>query len=159
MCPQCGEEAGPGASVCPRDGTPIPITMLGRKGGIERVGEYVVKGVIGEGGMGVVYEGLQPVIGKRVAIKLLKKDFAQDPDEARRLVEEARAVNQIGHRGIIDIFSFGTLPDGRQYFVMEYMVGVPLSLHVRENAPLLTQDVLQIVDEIAAALAADHNAG
>jgi serine/threonine-protein kinase len=127
--------------------------------GIDRVGEYVVKGVIGEGGMGVVYEGLQPVIGKRVAIKLLKKDFAQDPEEARRLLEEARSVNAIGHRGIVDIFSFGTLPDGRQYFVMEYMAGVPLSLHLRENGPLLPQDVLQIVDEVAAALAAAHNAG
>jgi len=126
---------------------------------VDRVGEYVVKGLIGEGGMGVVYEGLQPVIGKRVAIKLLKKDFAQDPEEARRLLEEARSVNQIGHRGIIDIFSFGTLPDGRQYFVMEYMVGVPLSQHVKKHAPLLPQDVLQIVDEIAAALGAAHNAG
>src|SRR5262245_56571334 len=115
-CPQCGLDVPAGAASCPRDGTSIAAMQLGRQGGVGRLGEYVVKGLIGEGGMGVVYEGLQPVIGKRVAIKLLKKDFAQDPEEARRLVEEARAVNQIGHRGIIDIFSFGTLPDGRQYF-------------------------------------------
>src|SRR5258705_1394377 len=103
---------------------------------METVGEYLVKGVVGEGGMGVVYEGVQPVIGKRVAIKLLKKHALDNEREAARLIEEARAVNAVGHRGIVDIFSFGALPDGRQYFVMEYLVGVPLSRHIRQHAPL-----------------------
>src|SRR5437773_1748837 len=90
---------------------------------LSHVGEYELKGLVGEGGMGLVYEGLQPKIGKRVAIKLLKKELMS---EAGRLLEEARLVNQIGHRGIIDIFSFGELDDGRQYFVMEYLNGVAL---------------------------------
>jgi serine/threonine protein kinase len=126
---------------------------------VERVGEYLVKGVVGEGGMGVVYEGLQPVIGKRVAIKLLKKHALADARESARLIEEARLVNAVGHRGIVDIFSFGELDDGRQYFVMEYLSGSPLSRHIRQHAPLPVNDCLQILDEMLAALSAAHDQG
>jgi len=126
---------------------------------METIGEYVMKGVVGEGGMGVVYEGLQPLIGKRVAIKLLKRHALEDARESVRLIEEARLVNAIGHRGIVDIFSFGELDDGRQYFVMEYLAGVPLSRHIKQHAPLPVNDVLQILDEILAAVGAAHEQG
>ena len=138
--------------VCPRDGAPATdpdagdVSMLGKM-----VGEYVVKGVIGE--------GLQPVIGKRVAIKLLRREIAHDPTEAQRLLTEARAVNAIGHRGIIDIFGFGALPDGRQYFVMEYLSGQPLSRYIRDFAPLPVDDALKLLDEMLAAVGAAHDAG
>jgi len=123
---------------------------------LQQIGEYEVKGLVGEGGMGLVYEGVQPKIGKRVAIKLLKKELIS---EAARLLEEARVVNQIGHRGIIDIFSFGELPDGRQYFVMEFLNGVALSSHLGHSGPLSIDDTLQIAEEICSALAAAHDVG
>src|SRR5437868_1101957 len=87
------------------------------------VGEYRIEGVAGRGGMGVVYAALQPVIEKKVAIKVLNAQLSADVDLVRRFVDEARAVNRIGHENIIDIFSFGQLADGRQYFVMEYLEG------------------------------------
>jgi eukaryotic-like serine/threonine-protein kinase len=77
------------------------------------VGEYVVEEQIGRGGFGTVYRASQPVIGKRVAIKLLAWRFAHDEDMVSRFINEARAVNQIGHRNIIDIFAFGRLPDAK----------------------------------------------
>src|SRR4051812_24940048 len=86
-----------------------------------RVGEYEITSVLGRGGMGVVYGGVQPLIEKRVAIKVLSPECAARPDLVRRFLEEARAVNRIGHPNIIDIFSFGQLPDGRHYFVMELL--------------------------------------
>src|SRR5262249_14372959 len=76
------------------------------------VGEYVVERRLGEGGMAVVYAGIQPLIGKKVAIKLLAPALAAEPEIVRRFIQEARAVNQIQHRHIVDIFSFGRLPDG-----------------------------------------------
>src|SRR4051812_6379817 len=82
------------------------------------VGEYRVEGKLGEGGMGTVYAAVHPVIGKRVAIKVLKAQLCTSPDLVERFVGEARAVNQIGHPNIVDIFAFGALPDGRRYFVM-----------------------------------------
>jgi serine/threonine-protein kinase len=146
VCPRDG-----GAAEDPDEGTDRTLGSL--------IGEYRVKGLIGEGGMGQVYEGVQPVIGKRVAIKLLRRELASEKGEAQRLLGEARAVNAIGHRGIIDIFSFGALPDGRQYFVMEYLSGCSLSAHVKQHGALPVEDVLRILDEILAALGAAHAAG
>src|SRR5207302_280212 len=91
----------------------------------QRIGEYVVGELIGMGGMGRVYEGLQPVIGKRVAIKVLASERCADTDQLQRFIAEARAVNSIRHRNIVDVFSFGALPDGAQYLVMEYLDGEP----------------------------------
>ncbi|MCA3011288.1 MAG: protein kinase [Myxococcaceae bacterium] len=128
-----------------------------------QVSGYVVKGRLGSGGMGIVYEGEQPVIGKRVAIKVLRPEVAENPDVVQRLVAEARAVNQVGHRGIIDVFGFGQLPDGRQCIVMEYLEGQSLeglldSLRAaRRQMPLA--DALTILDELLSALAAAHSAG
>ncbi|MHB8876892.1 MAG: serine/threonine protein kinase [Myxococcaceae bacterium] len=150
-----------GMPVCPRDGAPAEDPdaapedrMIG-----QMIGEYRLKGLIGEGGMGQVYEGLQPVIGKRVAIKLLRREIATNPEEAQRLLGEARAVNSIGHRGIIDIFSFGALPDGRQYFVMEYLSGMSLAQHLHTHGVLPVEDTLRLLDETLAALGAAHAAG
>src|SRR6516164_7411281 len=91
------------------------------------IGEYRVLRKIGEGGMGAVYAAVQPVIGKRVAIKVIAQNIASNPDVVRRFVEEARSVNKIGHPNIVDIFSFGWLPDQRHYFAMEFLDGKSLS--------------------------------
>ncbi|MDP1829587.1 MAG: serine/threonine-protein kinase [Archangium sp.] len=157
VCTVCQEPVPSGMPVCPRDGGAAEEPgdeIIGTM-----IGEYRVKGVIGEGGMGQVYEGLQPVIGKRVAIKLLRRELATDKVEAARLLGEARSVNAIGHRGIIDIFSFGALPDGRQYFVMEHLSGVSLSQHIRMHGALPVEDTLKLLDEMLAALGAAHGAG
>ncbi|MFO0601333.1 MAG: serine/threonine-protein kinase [Myxococcaceae bacterium] len=158
VCSVCQQPVPSGMPVCPRDGGAVRDDSADTLSGA-MVGEYRLKGIIGEGGMGQVYEGVQPVIGKRVAIKLLRRELASDTDEAARLLSEARTVNAIGHRGIIDIFSFGALPDGRQYFVMEYLSGVPLSRHIRTHGRLPLEDTLTLLDEMLAALGAAHGAG
>jgi eukaryotic-like serine/threonine-protein kinase len=124
-----------------------------------KVGEYVVTAKLGEGGMGAVYAGSHPIIGKRVAIKVLSGALRGDRDIVRRFVAEARAVNQIGHRNIIDIFAFGTLPDGREYFVMEYLPGRSLEAELRSRGALPLREVLAIVDEVLSALRSAHEVG
>jgi putative nucleotidyltransferase with HDIG domain len=123
------------------------------------IDDYVVQSRIGFGGMGVVFEAIHPVIGKRVAIKVLKPDIAHDPAIATQLVSEARTVNAIGHRGIVDIYDIGTLPDGRQYLVMELLAGSPLDAYLGKRGPLPAPEVLQVLDEVLDALAAVHAAG
>ncbi len=124
---------------------------------------YVVKGKIGQGGMGLVYEGEQPTIGKRVAIKVLRPEIAENPEQMRRLVAEARAVNAVGHRGIVDVFGYGQLTDGRQCIVMEFLEGEPLADLLLRNEkehhgmPLL--EALVILEEVLSALSAAHGAG
>ncbi len=124
-----------------------------------KVGDYEILERIGEGGMGIVYRGIQPLIQKRVAIKVLRPDVAADPVQEQRLVEEAVAVNAISHRGIVDIFGTGSLPDGRRYVVMEFLEGEPLDFIVSERSPMAAAEALPLVDEVCSVLAAAHAAG
>ena len=123
------------------------------------VGEYRIERVLGKGGFGVVYAAVQPVIGKQVAIKLLARKYSADQDIVSRFVAEARAVNQIRHRNIIDIFSFGQLPDGRHYYVMEYLDGEPLDTHLRTYGAMPLEEAIPILRAIARALDAAHGKG
>jgi len=124
-----------------------------------RLGEYEVLGLLGEGGMGVVYKALQPVIKKRVAIKVLKPTAMGDPTLVNRLVAEAEAVNSIAHRNIIDIFGLGRLPDGRPYIVMELLDGEPLDAYLRNKGKLELADAVALLSAIMGPLAAAHRAG
>jgi serine/threonine protein kinase len=164
-CPTCGLEVPSDTQFCPRDGTEL-VDAVAREATVKRdalagakLGDYVIKQRIGAGGMGIVYEGVQPIIGKPVAIKVLRTEFAEDPVQVQRLLAEARAVNAIRHRGIIDIFGFGELPDGRQYIVMEYLSGQPLDAVILERGSLPAMEALPILEEVLAALGAAHGAG
>src|SRR4051812_1951534 len=99
-------------------------TMVGGDQGTEK---------IGPGGGGQGYAAQHPLIGKKVAIKILAPHCVAVPDLVRRFIEEARAVNKIGHPHIIDIFSFGQLPDGRHFMVMEYLEGKNLAQRLEQE--------------------------
>ena len=119
---------------------------------------YVVKRRIGDGGMGIVYEGEHPVIGRKVAIKILRPELTEGA-QARDLIAEARAASAIRHRGIIDIFGFGTLKGIGQYMVMEFLEGTPLNKVIAQRAPMPETEVIALMDELLAALSAAHAAG
>lgn len=123
------------------------------------VGDYRLEEVIGSGAMGIVYRALNEMIGKMVAIKVLKPEIADDPDMVARLVREARTVNAIHHPGIVDIFGFGTLHTGQAYVVMDLLVGEPLELWVRREAPAPVATVAGLIDELLSALGAAHEVG
>ncbi len=123
------------------------------------VGEYRIEAKIGEGGFGAVYRATHPLIGKSAAVKVLGRQFSSDPQMVSRFISEARSVNQIRHRNIIDIFSFGALPDGRQYYVMELLDGAPFDRYLRQHGPLPFATALPILRGIARALDAAHQHG
>src|SRR5688572_26737111 len=89
------------------------------------VGNYRVTALLGEGGMGTVYLAEHPLIGKKVAIKVLNHEFSSREDLVARFFTEARAVNDIGHPNIVDISDFGDTGEngGFVYCVMEYLEG------------------------------------
>src|SRR5262249_21952532 len=105
--------------------------------------------------MGQVYGAVQPEIGARVAIKVLGRDLSRDQRLVRRFVDEARAVNKIRHPNIIDIFAFGRLADGRQYFVMELLEGETLAARLARG-PMPVSETRRLLLEICEALAATH---
>jgi eukaryotic-like serine/threonine-protein kinase len=123
------------------------------------VGEYLVEAKIGEGGFGAVYRGSHPLIGKLAAIKVLHRRYSADPEMVSRFVAEARAVNQIRHRNIIDIFAFGQLDDGRSYYVMELLDGQPLDACLRQGGPIPLGEAIPILRAVARALDAAHAKG
>jgi len=123
------------------------------------IGEYRIEKKIGEGSFGAVYAGVQPLIGKKVAIKLLHKRMSSEPEIVSRFIDEARAVNKIGHRNIIDVFSFGVYGGTQHYFVMEFCEGMTLGqlLHLKKR--LSPMEALPILRGIADGLDAAHQAG
>ncbi|WP_438022966.1 protein kinase domain-containing protein [Sorangium sp. So ce233] len=124
------------------------------------VGEYRIDRKLGAGTFGEVYAGEHPLIGKKVAIKVLNRRFAAQPEAVARFVAEARAVNRIRQRNIIDIFSFGLLPGlQRHYFVMELLDGMTLGELCRRRRRLPFPTLVPIVRGIADALDAVHEAG
>ncbi|RYZ41672.1 MAG: serine/threonine protein kinase [Myxococcaceae bacterium] len=123
-----------------------------------QMGEFVIEERIGAGGMGVVYRAVHPLIGKQAAVKVLRAELMSAEQEQRLLVE-ARAVNAIRHPGILDIFNFGRLADGRPYIVMELLRGQSLSELMHAKGRLDVGTTVWMLDQMASALGAAHRAG
>jgi serine/threonine protein kinase len=121
-------------------------------------GRYLVRRLIGEGGMGLVYEAEHVEIGRRVAVKILHSAYTRQAEVVARFRSEARAATRIGHPHIIDVFDSGTTVDGNVYFVMEYLDGTDLA-NLIHRGPLPVERVVRIAREICQALAAAHKAG
>jgi serine/threonine-protein kinase len=155
-----------GLGSAPTMATPVPssgVTVPRAKKAADLaegqvVGEYHVVGKLGEGGMGAVYAAKHPVIGKKAAVKVISQELCTDPEAVERFVQEARAVNQIGHPNIVDAFNFGTLEDGRCYFVMEWLQGESLGDRLRRGR-MTMNEVLDVLEQICRALEAAHEKG
>jgi hypothetical protein len=137
-CPSCRKRYPDDDKTCASDGEALlpDEAFASAEGDLEagqKIGEYVVEAKIGEGGFGSVYRAVHPLIGKRAAVKVLNRQYSSNPQMVSRFIAEARAVNQIKNRFIIDIFSFGALPDGRQYYVMELLDGMPLDAYLKQR--------------------------
>jgi serine/threonine protein kinase len=124
----------------------------------QTIGNYRVTGLLGEGGMGVVYLAQHPVIGRKVAIKLLHALLARDQEIVSRFFNEARAIHMIAHENIVEILDFGQTTDGQPYFIMEYLTGESLSEAVNRG-PMAPADVETIGGQMCRALGAAHAKG
>jgi serine/threonine protein kinase len=124
----------------------------------QTIGNYRVLRLLGEGGMGVVYLAQHPVIGRKVAIKLLHAVLARDPDIVSRFFNEARAIHMIAHENIVEILDFGQTADGQPYFIMEYLEGESLS-EVVSRGPMPIDLVETIGGQMCRALGAAHTKG
>jgi serine/threonine-protein kinase len=128
----------------------IPIgSMLGSK--------YRVEKLLGHGGMGAVYLAENVDIGRKVAIKVLHADFANDPGILQRFRMEARATAAIGHPGIVDVLDLGTTNEGSEFIVMERLEGETLGAKIkRAQTGLPPGELVPIICDVLDALAAAH---
>jgi serine/threonine-protein kinase len=122
-------------------------------------GRYVVKKRIGEGGMGLVYEGLHRDIDKQVAIKVLRDDLSRRPEVVARFRQEAKSASRIGHENIVDISDFGETTRGASYFVMEFLDGEDLGNVLGRDATVDAERACAIVLQCCRALSATHAKG
>jgi serine/threonine protein kinase len=123
----------------------------------DHVGDWVIVDRIADGGMGTVYTVSHARIGKRAALKLLRPEVVSTTAVERFLLE-ARVVNEIEHRNIVDIFDFGVLDDRRPYLVMEHLAGETLSALLEHARPPL-RDALPLLAQMCEGLAAAHARG
>jgi serine/threonine-protein kinase len=116
-------------------------------------GRYLVEGVLGEGGMGVVYRARHTGIDRKVALKVLRSEFANDREILERFVLEAKTASALGNPHIVDILDFGRLPDGSTYFAMEHLEGISLTeaINQRLTPERIAKIALQVCDGLGAA--------
>ena len=168
VCPACRSDYGAGEVFCPVDATRLvttsqmsvsPLNPDDPLVGMVLAGRYVVKSRIGEGGMGLVYEGLHRDIDKRVAIKVLRDDLSRRPEVVARFRQEAKSASRIGHENIVDISDFGETTRGASYFVMEFLDGEDLANVLGREVTVDSDRVCGIVLQCCRALSATHAKG
>ena len=119
------------------------------------IGRYEVIDLLGEGGMGVVYRGRDPRIGRVVAIKVLRVDS----DDLRfRFEREARSSGNLSHSNIVTIFDYGE-HEGQPFIVMEFVEGVTLAQQIAARAPMSTAAKLDLMEMLASGLGYAHRQG
>ena len=119
---------------------------------------YEVVGVLGRGGMGVVYKARQKALERMVAIKLLPLEISSREDFAVSFRREAQAMARLNHPNIVSVYDFGQTGDGRLYCVMEYVEGSNL-FEVIHKVGLDVEQTLSVVEQVCAALGYAHGKG
>ena len=165
VCPTCKGEYAGGELFCPVDATRLlTSSQLGsarRDPNDPLIGallaqRYEIIRLIGEGGMGLVYEGVHKDIDKKVAIKVLRDDLSRRPDVVARFRQEAKSASRIGHEHIVDVSDFGETVFGSSYFVMEYLAGQDLADVLANQAIIDPERVVQIAVQCCEALGSTH---
>src|SRR3954465_7470181 len=125
---------------------------------ITKIGKYDVTDKLGEGGMGVVYKGIDPGIGRPVAIKMMTGGFAENPDLLKRFQREAQSAGTLQHPNIVIIYELGT-HDGNPYMAMEFISGESLEAIVSSHRRMSLVDKIDIMIQMLNGLQYAHEHG
>lgn len=122
------------------------------------VGRYELGELLGQGGMSVVYRATDLRLARPVAVKVLREQFAADPEFVERFEREARAAARLSHPNIVAVYDVGS-DEGTYFMVMEYVPGEDLKAVIRRQAPLRADRIVRIGEQLAAALDYAHRSG
>jgi serine/threonine protein kinase len=120
--------------------------------------QYRIESLLGRGGMGAVYKGVQAALDRPVAIKLLPAELAGNGDFLARFQREARTLAKLQHPGIVTVYDFGQTSAGHLYFVMEYVDGTDLQ-HILKGPGLRPEQAFVLIGQICEALHYAHQQG
>ena len=161
-CEACGQENIDGARFCAKCGALLPVEEHKEDPLIGQVigGRYRITGVLGEGGMGIVYVAEQQMGStlRKVAVKTLHPHLSQDPSVLARFHRECGTVAQLEHPNTIKFYDFGATADGTLYIAMEFVKGKSL-MDVIEEGPIAPARTLKIMKQVCGALDEAHKLG
>ena len=122
-------------------------------------GRYKVLRRLGEGGMGVVYEAIDERLEKRVAVKVLRDDFARRPDVVARFTQEAKSAARIKHENVLDVTDYGQTEDSSFYIAMELLTGTDLADVLQSDGVVSQERGIEVALQVCRALQAAHQKG
>jgi hypothetical protein len=155
-CPSCGRCFDSREERCDRDHTELELSVP-----VERViaDRYRLDKVLGKGGIGAVYKGLDLRLDRKVAVKVLLGSVLDKAHVERRFEREARVVAQLNHPNVVTVYDFGQTAVGNTFIVLEYLRGVTLRSVLRRQGALDPTTVAGWLDPILEGLAAAHRKG
>jgi len=165
LCTTCQTLYGPDFSFCPRDETPLvpapkeTMALYDPMRGLLLDGRYRLATAMGSGTLGDVYAATFESMEKPVAIKILRAEYARRAEWAESFLELARRQATVEHRHLTSVTDFGTTPDGRPFFVMDWHSGGHLGELVHTTGPLPAPVAVAFARQIAEALEAAHQSG
>ncbi len=173
QCPKCNKRfLESNARICDVDGSVLDLIVVAserdRLVGTTILQRYAVDGVLGDGGMGVVYRALDVDSGRPYAVKVLRAEYSAEEDLVQRFEQEARASAAINNPHIVEIYDWGSLPDNSRFFVMEYLEGqslgdvlaaMPKPPGADRREPMSEAFTIHLALQISEGLAAAHAIG
>ncbi len=164
LCPTCGLRYPVEFNICPKDGATLVDAVADAQDdefvGTTLAQTYAITRVIGEGGMGRVYEARHTRIqGKCFALKMLHPEFARQPEVLSRFQREAESAASIKNQYVLDVYDVDRTPDGRPYMVGELLEGTELAEYQQKVGALPVARAVRVVRQVCKALAAAHAKG
>lgn len=151
-----GEASGAQPAAAPVRDPNDPDDLTGTTLAGER---YTLVRILGKGGMGYVYEAKHNVLRKRVAIKVLSRQFCNNEELVERFVREARSSSMLEHENVIDVTDFGTTPQGSVFICMELLQGESLGETIRSGGALSWQRAKPMILQVCRAMHVAHSKG
>src|SRR5262245_19664790 len=127
--------------------------------GVVLDGAFKLTRLIYEGAMGTIYEAQQLRLNRRVAVKVMVPELATNPEALARFRREIEVTSRLAHPHVIQLLDFGAAPSGQPYLVMEYLDGEDLERRLSRVGRMPLDAVVEVVRQVAAALAATHALG
>jgi serine/threonine-protein kinase len=160
-CPKCKREFASNERVCPDDGSLLDDSVReeDRVIGMTLDGKYKIEGFVKRGGMGAVYRGTHLMLGKPVAIKLIKPELVSSKEIVERFLREARSAAQLAHPNIVTVHDLGQTEDGTLYIAMELVDGRSLKEIIVKEGHWEPERAVRLTKGIARALALAHRKG
>ncbi len=164
QCPSCQTPVDDSQRFCPACGTVLaqgegqgPDPMIGQVLG----GKYTVIRLLGEGGMGAVYEGEQQLgtAKRKVAVKTLHPHLSRDPKIKARFEREVGTIAELEHPNTIQVYDFGTTAEGILYIVMEFLHGKSLADQLEKQGAMAPERVVNILEQVCGSLEEAHARG